>query len=168
MTIDATNLTLSDLTGMGATFDVKSGTVSITGIPFRDFRAVLTSASLTNYDRKLPVIDESTAYADMSKENARTNQLWCEGQRNFIDYLDGLVLAAGMERPAELQKVMRTISLDRKMFVQHPDKAWTTKTEQEMTDKVLRADPAMRPAPEAASYVSRIFKALFGGNKAAV
>jgi hypothetical protein len=133
---------LNDLEGIKATFDEATGTVTVSGLPYREMRALLTVASLYGSDQKLPVIDPTDEYAVLCAQDL---QEYRHTQRDLIDYIDAEIVAAGTGTKSLAAK--DSIRHNRSFRKSFPSIAYNLA--QEMEPTVLRADPADRPDFEA-------------------
>ncbi len=95
----------------------KDGQVTISGIPYRDIKSILTSASLHHYDNPYNPMPEVGELASIIAENNAENQAWHDNQHKLINYLlkelDDAVRGEYKKAPATKAQRLRKVKEDR-------------------------------------------------------
>ncbi|WNL50768.1 hypothetical protein RPALISO_181 [Ruegeria phage RpAliso] len=137
--------TLKDLSLIEASFDEVKGTVTLEGIPYREFRALMTAAALHLHTSKPDVVqlDPDSDMLEVQKANAEENLRWHMGQKDLIDYIEGEVLAAAVGYKATHKEELRLKREHRCFSRRHGHehlRAWSVKSKADTLPELAPAD----------------------------
>ncbi len=142
--VDPFDESCSDLENITIRLNEDDSTVTLTGLPYRDFKSLLVGASLYRSDRPFVpqyVENPDGMIGEMAIENALENQRWSYAQEDLIGYLIGLMnriasggLALDPKASIVLGRKTRRLSPEPHYTTVSPEQKEKTKREKMLAD----------------------------------